>query len=268
MVENETLTKLKEQLDILKTEYIKLLNDKDVLINWGKPQLEALYNTRIGVHKIQVLQLTLQVKALKRKLELVRSAIAKNEKIDFAEIELIIATELAKAEEQILSEAKKISDSKSLLSNLDSPERSAELRTVFRSLAKNLHPDVNPDVNPDLTPEQTNIWNLVLEAYKNNDLDKLKALSLVYEKEIKGEQQELNESQLLLSIESLKEGCQLLQNDIAAIRNTFPFTIEAELENEDWIISETEIINSDIAKLKEYEEELRNEYKILINQND
>ena len=67
-IENSVLTKLKEQLDLLKTEYIKLLNDKDVLINWGKPQLEALYNTRIGVHKIQILQMTLQVKALKRKL--------------------------------------------------------------------------------------------------------------------------------------------------------------------------------------------------------
>ena len=67
-IENSVLTNLKEQLDILKTEYIKLLNDKDVLINWGKPQLEALYNTRIGVHKIQILQMTLQVKALKRKL--------------------------------------------------------------------------------------------------------------------------------------------------------------------------------------------------------
>ena len=264
MVENETLIKLKDQLDILKTEYIKLLNDKDVLINWGKPQLEALYNTRIGVHKIQVLQLTLQVKALKRKLELVRSAINTNTKIDFTEIELIIAAELAKAEEQILTEVQKITDSKNLLSNLDSPERSAELRTVFRSLAKNLH----PDVNPDLTNQQNEIWNLILDAYKLNDLDKLKALSLVYEKEIKGIQQEFNIEQLTLAIESVKEGCQLLQNDIAAIRNTFPFTIEENIQNEDWINSETEKINSDIAKLKEYEEELTNEYKTLINQND
>ena len=63
VIENENITGLKDQLDLLKTEYIKLLNDKDVLINWGKPQLEALYNTRIGVHKIQILQLTLQVKS-------------------------------------------------------------------------------------------------------------------------------------------------------------------------------------------------------------
>ena len=264
MVENETFIKLKEQLDILKTEYIGLLNEKDVMINWGKPQLEALYNTRIGVHKIQVLQLTLQVKALKRKLELVRSAIAKNEKIDFAEIELIIAAELAKAETLILIEAQKITDGKNLLNNLDSPERSTELRTVFRAVAKNLH----PDVNPDLTNQQNEIWNLILDAYKLNDLDKLKALSLVYEKEIIGTETEWSNEQLTLAIENLKEGCKIFQNEIAGIKNTFPFTIEEELNNEDWINSETEKINMDIDKLKAYETELRQEYKTLINQND
>ena len=41
-----TKEELLEQYDLLKTEYIKLLNDKDVLLNWGKPQLEALYATK------------------------------------------------------------------------------------------------------------------------------------------------------------------------------------------------------------------------------
>ena len=56
-----------EQHDILKVEYIKLLNDKDILVSWGKPQLEALYATRIGIHKINLLQIQLRIKALKRK---------------------------------------------------------------------------------------------------------------------------------------------------------------------------------------------------------
>ncbi len=47
-----TRAQLQEQYDLLRTEYIKLLNDKDVLMQWGKPQLEALYNTRIGYLQI------------------------------------------------------------------------------------------------------------------------------------------------------------------------------------------------------------------------
>ena len=72
MIKEELLSRF----DILRTEYIKLLNDKDVLVQWGKPQLEALYSTRIGVYQVQRLQIQLHIQALKRKLEMVRSAIA------------------------------------------------------------------------------------------------------------------------------------------------------------------------------------------------
>jgi hypothetical protein len=256
--------KLKEQLDILKTEYVKLLNDKDVLINWGKPQLEALYNTRIGVFKIELLHLQLSIKALKRKLELVRSAINKNIKIDIDEIELTIAAELAQAEEQIMLESEKIAASKNLLSNLDSPQRSSELRNLFRSLAKNLH----PDVNANLSQEQRNIWQLALDAYHTGDIDKLKALSLVYEKEIKGTEAELSEDQLMLAIESIKEGCKILQNQVLEIKSVFPFTIEIQIKDEEWVKTETDKIKSEAALLIEYEKELTNEFKTLINQNE
>ena len=56
-----TKEELLEQYDVLKTAYIKLLNDKDVLLNWGKPQLEALYATKIGVHQIEKLKQQLQL---------------------------------------------------------------------------------------------------------------------------------------------------------------------------------------------------------------
>ena len=84
---------LLEQYDLLRTEYIKLLNDKDVLLQWGKPQLEALYNIRIGYLQIEKLQLQLRIKALKRKTELVRAAINQNKKIEITEIELQVAAE-------------------------------------------------------------------------------------------------------------------------------------------------------------------------------
>src|SRR4026209_1150319 len=90
-------SQLLSQFDLLRTEYIKLLNDKDVLLQWGKPQLEALYNTRIGYLQIEKLQLQLRIKALKRKIELVRSAIAQEKTIDINEIELQVASELAEA---------------------------------------------------------------------------------------------------------------------------------------------------------------------------
>ncbi len=262
-MENEEIhnkNKLKEQLDILKTEYVKLLNDKDVIENWGKPQLEALYATRIGVFKLELLELQLNIRALKRKLEMVRASITKNIKPDFDEIELIIAEELAQAQLQIMKQAEQIKESKTLLSNLDSPQRSAELRSLFRSLAKDLH----PDVNLDLTEQQRNIWNLALEAYQAGDVEKLKALSLIYEKEIKGSEYEMNEEQLQLAIESIKQGCKILHDLITELKSVFPFTIEKEIKDEEWVANEVLKIKSEIEQHKLYEEELKEEYKTLI----
>ncbi len=171
---------LQEQYDLLRTEYIKLLNDKDVLLQWGKPQLEALYNTSIGYLQIEKLQLQLRIKALKRKTELVRASVNQNKPIDINEIELQVAAELAEAEFRIMIEVTKLENSKNLLSHLESPERSATLRKIYKQLAKQLH----PDVNDNLTAEQKNLWQLVKEAYETGDLEKLKAVQVVYEKEL------------------------------------------------------------------------------------
>src|SRR5690606_17055612 len=109
----------KEQLlelyDLLRTEYIKLLNDKDVLLQWGKPQLEALYNTRIGYLQIERLQFQLRIKALKRKTELVHAAINQNKKVEITDIELQVAAELSEAEFRIMNEVVKLENSKNLL---------------------------------------------------------------------------------------------------------------------------------------------------------
>lgn len=67
MSDNKLKEELLSRFDLLRTEYIKLINDKDVLINWEKPQLEALYSTKIGVYLVEELQLQLYIKALKQR---------------------------------------------------------------------------------------------------------------------------------------------------------------------------------------------------------
>ena len=232
-----TKEELQKNLDILKGEYIKLLNDKDVLLNWGKPQLEALYTTRIGYLQIDRLQLQLRIKALKRKIEMVQSAINRNVPIDITAIELQVAAELAEAEYRIMQETGKLENAKNLLSNLASPQRSSELRTLYRQFAKQLH----PDVNPQLTEEQQQIWHLIQAAYESGDLEKLKAMELIYEKQLKAAGaavQELTEEELQLKIEILKQGCIVLNEQVQQIKSEFPFTIEAQIKDEEWVAAE------------------------------
>ena len=262
MPEPVTKDELKQQQNLLKGEYIMLLNDIDVLINWGKPQLEAMYSSLIGVHQLGSLQIQLRIKALKLKIEKVRSCINQNLPVDILIIELEVATSLAEAEATIMREAAKIENAKWMLSNLVSPERTAELRKIYRQLAKQLH----PDVNNQLTDEQINLWHLVKEAYQNGDLEKLQALMLVYEKELLStEKIGLAAEEYTTKIAVLKEGIKVLHQQILAIKSTFPFTIEHQLKDEDWVNNTTKQLQDEIAKLQTYEGELTLEYQQIIS---
>lgn len=254
---------LQADLNILKEEYIKLLNDKDVLDNWGKPQLAALYATRIGYLQVEKLQLQLRIKGQKRKIEMVQSAINRNVPVDIMAIELLVATELAEAEYRIMQETGKIENARNLLSNLSSPERSSELRKLYRQMAKQLH----ADINPGLTEEQQQIWLQLKDAYQAGDLEKLKAMELIYENQLKAAsaaQQELTEEELLLKIEVLKEGCVVLNEQIKQIKSEFPFTIELQIKDEVWVAEEQDKLKKEITALNLYETELTLQYQQII----
>lgn len=264
MDEEETIKKdLLNELSILKEEYIKLINDFDVLENWGKPQLEAIYATRIGQYKLKVLEAQIRIKGIKLKMELIRTAINTNQKIDMNGIELTVAEKLGEAYEQVMQQAAHIEGAKNMLRHLESPEKSAELRKIFRQLAKDLH----PDVNPGLTHEQQQIWHLVKDAYHHGDVEKLKALQLVYSHEIKSKQEknnELTEEQIFLHIQTIKAAIKVLHDDIRTIKQSFPFTIENELKTEDWIKEQVQITETELVKLEAYERELLVELQQLL----
>ena len=261
MMQISTLETLQHGLNLLKEEYIKLLNDKDVLLHWGKPQLEALYSIRIGTLQVENLELQLRIKALKRKIQMVQSALSRQEQVDLIAIEFEVATELARVEEQLMKEVEKIAYSKILLTSLSSPEKSAKLRKLFRTLAKHLH----PDVNPRLTEQQIEVWHLVLKAYENGHVEKLQALSVIYQKEIQpNDQPVFTEDEIELQIEILREGIKLLQEEILHIRQQFPFTIEVQIKDELWVKKQKDIILFEIQKLLELEKELNEKFALLI----
>jgi hypothetical protein len=254
---------LLSQLDLLKEEYVKLLNDIDVLVNWGKPQLEALYSTRIGILQVQRLQAQLRIKALQSKIEKVRSCINQDLPVDIMAIELEVAANLAQAEAKIMVEAAKIEKAKELLSHLDTPERSGELRKLYRELAMQLH----PDVNNQLTQEQVQLWHQIKEAYENGDLERIKALRVVYEKELNQKEdadKTLSYEELTLRLQVLKEGIKILQQQVMDIKKQFPFTIEQQIKDDEWVAAETETLQEELKKLDAYEKELTLEYEQLI----
>jgi hypothetical protein len=253
-----------QQFAIVKAAYIKILNDKDVMLNWGRPNLEALYISKIGYLQINKLQIELRIKALKRKIEMVVASINKQEPVDLINIELQIALELAKAEQDILVASSDLENANYLLTHLASPTHSNELKELYKQLAKQLH----PDVNPNLTDQQRNLWHIVQDAYKSGDLEKLRSIPIVYEDiltDIDNTFHQLSDEELSIKIKVLTEGIKVLEAEILEINKQFPFNMKEQILDDEWISSEKESIQSELNQLTMYEQDLTQQFTHLVN---
>lgn len=247
--------------DLLSTEYIRLLNEKQVLLDWGKPQLESLYLLHVGQHQIRKLNAEIRVLALKRKIELVTAAIHAGNPPDLVAIETLVASELAELEQKITDASDEYAKALVYFDTLDTPERSAALRKVFCRLAKKLHPDVIPEV----TEWHAALWLRVKKAYDAGNLEQLLALEIVYQDELNaatGEAEELTAGQ----IEKLKLAIRQLEEEIVIIRGSFPFTHEKQLYDEEWIRLQQEGLEKEIENLRIYESRLQTEFENLLNE--
>lgn len=246
---------LKEKYLLLKGEYVKLLTDKDSMQQWGKPQLEALYVVKVDHKQLQLLEIQLETKRLKKMSELAVAYLNRNEQIDWDKVVENADAALEHDYLKIMEEASRIKRANELLNHLASPEHNAELRKLYRQLAKELH----PDVNHDLTENQRNLWYAVKHAYEYGDLESLRALS-VMAPDMESSAEKLSAKDFQLQIELLKVAIDKLITEIQEIRSSFPFNIEDDLRNEDWVSQQnkqTEIlIKQELERKKKYEERI------------
>jgi hypothetical protein len=250
--EKETL---KEKYLLLKGEYVKLLTDKECLLQCVKPQIEALYVVKIGHKQLKLLEIQLETKRLKKMSELAVAYLNRNEPIDWNEVSAAADVTLERDYVKIIEESSRMAQANELLNHLASPEHSAELRKLYRQLAKELH----PDINQDLTEKQRNLWYAVKHAYEYGDLESLRALSVMAQ-DIESSAEKLSVKDFQLQIELLKAAIDKLIAEIQQIRSSFPFNIENDLRNEDWVNRQNKqtelLIKQELERKKKYEERI------------
>jgi hypothetical protein len=158
---------------------------------------------------------------------------------------------------QIQAQSAALEDAKKVLSHLISEEETQILKEIFRVLCKRLH----PDLNPNQTEEENDLFIRVKAAY---DLQRLSVLqnTLLYLDDPN------KEKLLLISSDEKIERIKHLENQIISLRakidqlkQSFPFSMEALILDEDYIIQKQEELR---IQIKTCEEEIV-KYSNIIN---
>lgn len=225
------IIRLTEENAIFREQLAQLLGECHILVQTVKPNLLAIYQKKIGLWELKLLRMRTEVARCRRTVELAQAAINQGEKPDWVAIEGELELEFLQWKEKIREATEAIKAAESYLTTPLSPQDSNQLKKLYYALVKRLH----PDMNPGLDEEQQLLWQRVQEAYERSNLEELKALTLLLEKN----------SSLPVSVsslEQLQEEGKLLSGHIMAaiariekIKSVPPFTIENDLMDQDWV---------------------------------
>lgn len=221
---------LRREHDALADELAQLLADRETLLHVHAPALEAEYRLQVGSWQLEVLRAECETRRLQRRIELFQAARNRGEPPDPDAVERVLDREFAAwlgrvdAERHSLERARSWADLPRL-----SADESRELRALFRALAKRLHPDANPEGGADAGT----LWLRASAAYRLGRLDELRALALLADSA--APEGPFTGSALAERRDLLRAAVERLLAEIAAIRERFPFTLEAELADPGWV---------------------------------
>ncbi|MBR2403416.1 MAG: hypothetical protein IKB01_11760 [Lachnospiraceae bacterium] len=305
---SDALEKLNEELRILKAKLAELLQEKDDLIYHVCPELRAKYAAEIGDYQNRANYQELMILELKRRIEIARAALNREQSISEEEVDKQIEKEYQEfhqkvdeeyqkskksQEEQAQKEEKrkfyeeqwknqygkrkedenteKNSDTKdsdgensdtentSRKSSGDDPEDIdtkpkekplPNAKDLYRKIVKKLHPDMNPDV----TEHELELFHRAAKAYEEGDIMTLQAIyDEVYGLDTKMLSQEESMETLISLREQLLERIAKTIEEIEAIKEEFPYTEKAFLDNPEAV---KEMQDAIIRLIQEYEKEI------------
>ena len=238
MIVHSEYEKLKDYLSNLIYEY-------EDLINHICPNIEMEYLLKFGIYEYELYKKELELNKLKFKLKLLQTEINHQNDIDLNEINKKVLDKYKEYEKNLknsMNELENIIKHKDNYFQLDE-EDEKELKRIYKILIKKLHPDLNfhqENFKKELFIKVTN-------AYKNGDLEELKALYAMLPDEDIEEKSSLNE---------LKELIHSFEIKIEKIKNEYPYNKLDLLSNEkeigEYKINIQYLIDSCNEEIEEY----------------
>jgi hypothetical protein len=211
-----------------------------------RPNLLALYQTKLGAWELEKLKAQFRIARLKRTLELVQAALNRGQPPDMAGIEAQVREEQILWEVKLKEAAAQMQKAEQRLAHQLSGEDSAELKKLYYLLVKQFHPDLHPDQDPGTRQK----WQQVQNAYDMGDLQQLRSLALL----LKEAQPPDNVADALEKLQAeqvmLDKRIEELERKIEEIESQPPFTMREDLENDAWIAMRRTALEKEIEPLQ------------------
>lgn len=240
------IRRLMAENKLLREELAHLLAECEHMVHTVRPNLMALYQTKIGVWELKLLTQQANAARLKRKVELIQAQLNQGILPNIFDIDKQLEHEFMLWQTKIKEAADKIKKADILLNNHMSPKEDREFKKLYYSLVKKCHPDVVAMV----TEENNLLWQRVQRAYENNDLDELRTIALLAEK-IKEVKNDLSSIAILKKEQqSLKSHIERLTKQISKLEKSPPFYMSKDLDNEKWINKRRQNIEKQIKSLQ------------------
>lgn len=240
---------LKKYCELLRERLLRLILEKDELVNTIIPNIEAEYQLLIGYRTYEKFCLETEINKSKRTIDIIQTAINHGDPVTRTSVGKRLEMEFREWEERLKEHLKKIEAARVIEGSRLSLRESRRICELYRKLVKKLH----PDVNPELYTRNRNLWGQVQEAYGRGDTGSLKALWMIARDLGQQGQEEAgvpSTMELLRQKEDgFKRGIQALKSIIVDITSGPPYILKDKLTDRSWVEDQQVNLEKEISDL-------------------
>lgn len=242
----------RRRVEELRQEYLSLFTQKDQMLNVEMSDLNIRYIKLIGQLKYECFKLSVEVRALKMKVELAQASINRGEMPNVDNIISMVNARLADYYKIVEQQAQTVKDARTAESI--SCDDVKELKDLYRLLVKRLHPDLHPNQDQRMI----DLYIQGQAAYRSLNLPMLREIVMRIDIDADMDDLVAREETLDEMIVRLESQIAQLRADIERLNNSFPFDHRDKLSDEEWITSERNALMQEREQLeaqkKMYEE--------------
>ncbi len=258
-VENKELARKLEQLQL---EFLDLFTLHKEMVENESVILTSLYLAKLGHLQLELLEKQTEAARLKMKMHLIQAAINRNVQPDLKNIEYQLNVRLQDYYSRIEAKSAAVDEANKILSHLVSAEESLKIKEIFRVLCKRLH----PDLNPNQTEEEKDLFIRVKAAYDLNRLSDLQSIFLFLDNSRPEKLTAIPGYEKKERIEYLEKSIFTLKDKIDKLNQSFPFTIKALINDEEYIIQKQEELRTQIKNAETEIDQFKNVINIMIDE--